>query len=63
MRDTQKQRPAADAAPRTPVILPQPQLFDFVEVEFDLEAPGVGVDRLDGIERKVALSSARCRGT
>src|SRR5215510_7168093 len=38
MRDTQEQGPAAYALPRAALIVAQAQLFDFVEVDFNLAA-------------------------
>src|SRR5215470_19966694 len=38
MGDTQKERPAPHALSRAPLIVAQPQFFDLIEVDFDLEA-------------------------
>src|ERR671924_1316536 len=53
MRNTQKQWPAAHALARAAQIVPQPQFFDFVEVDFDLETASVCVDSLYGIKRQI----------
>ena len=53
VRDTQEQRPAAHALARAPVIVAQPQLFDFVEVNFNLKAARIGLDGFHGIQREI----------
>jgi hypothetical protein len=53
VRNTQEQGPAPPALARASVIVPQPQLFDFVEVDFNLEAACVGMDGLDGIQGEI----------
>src|SRR5262245_10695980 len=53
MRHTQEQGPAPDALPRAALIVAQPQLFDFVEVDLNLKAAGIGVDGLYGIKGEV----------
>src|SRR5215204_7070197 len=39
MSDTQEQGPAAHALARTALIVPEPQLFNLVEIDLNLEAP------------------------
>jgi len=54
MGDAQKERPAAHALSRAPLIVPQAQFFDFIEVDFDLAAARIGADCLHGVEREVS---------
>jgi hypothetical protein len=53
MGNAQEQRPATDALARAPLIVAQPQLFDLVEVDLNLEASGIGVDRFHGSKSEV----------
>lgn len=48
----QKQRPAAHVLSRAALIVAQPWFYDFIEVDFNLEATGIGVHGLHGIERQ-----------
>src|SRR5262249_50091213 len=50
----QEQRPAPDALRALALVVPQAQLFDFIEVDFDLVPTVVGIDRLARIELQVA---------
>ena len=53
MRNTQKQRPPADALARAALVVSQAQCFDLIEVDFDLEAPRIGMAGRDGIQRQI----------
>ena len=46
MSDAQEDRPAAYAFATAALIMPQAQLFDLVEVDFDLLASAVNLDGL-----------------
>src|SRR5262245_9209886 len=53
MRYAQEQRPAAHALARTALIVSQPQLLDFLEVDFKLATPRIGTDRRQRSEGEV----------
>jgi len=53
MGHTQQERPATDAVAGAALIVAQPQLFDLVEVDLNLKAPGIGVDRFHGSKGEV----------
>src|SRR5262249_49901059 len=53
MSEAQEQGPAAYALARAALIVPQPQFFDFIEVDFNLAATRIGMDGLHGIKGQV----------
>jgi hypothetical protein len=57
MSETQEQGPATHALARASLIVSQSQLFNFVEVDFNLEATRVGMDGLHGVQGEIRANT------
>jgi len=50
---TQEERPAPHSLARAALIVPKPQLFDLIDIDFNLEAACIGEDCLYRIEGQI----------